>query len=469
MKTRRTKPLKEQWQELLSQWQTEPGLASPLRRELEKHGVRFLIPVGVLAGRDIQRPAAPPVFCDVIDFRNRPGVLICAGEPGRTSRLDAVALKKILRAQKIALSGALPIAYFWFGRCELATDDAETFPDFDAAGVLIQKAAEAGAADVSQFVYTEKMEDVGALLAQALSRRRLPETTSVPPPYADFLGWLEKRRPLPPRPEPSVDSDPADFMPLGPLEEYDTLDIIAALADPGSFLEYRSEYGRTLICGYAQIGSLPVGIVANRKKHVREQGRQFEFGGVIYSESADKAARFILDCNQNGLPILFLQDVNGFMVGREAEISGIIRSGAKMVNAVANSVVPKITLILGGSYGAGNYAMCGKAYDPLFILGWPTARYAVMGGDQAARTLCDLQIRQAESSGKKLSEKERNELFDRTKKMYDGQLDPRYAAARLWIDHIVFPGESRLLLFHALRVAAYVPKQKVLKTGVIQT
>ncbi len=427
------------------------------------------MPVGVRAGAGMQRPAAPLVSCDVVVYRNKPCMLIGAGEPGESSLLDSIALKKILRAQKIALSSSLPIAYFWFGRCELAPDHSETFPDFDAAGLLIQKAADTNLGGTSQFVYTETMEGLGGLLAQALSRRRLPDTDNTPPPYGDFLGWLEKRTPLSSLQEPSVESDPADFMPLSPSEQYDTRDIIAALVDTGSFLEYRSEYGRTLICGYAQIGKLPVGIVANQKKHVPEPGRPFEFGGVIYSGSADKAARFILDCNQNGLPILFLQDVNGFMVGREAEISGIIRSGAKIVNAVANSVVPKITLILGGSYGAGNYAMCGKAYDPLFIFGWPTARYAVMGGDQAARTLCDLQIRQTESSGKKLSEKERNELFDRVKKTYDDQLDPRYAAARLWIDHIVFPAETRALLFHALQIAHYAPQRKPLKTGVIQT
>ncbi|HEV8131806.1 MAG TPA: carboxyl transferase domain-containing protein [Acidobacteriota bacterium] len=467
--------LRRQWQELLSRWPRDAAGPAPLRQGLigcadTKRGeppVDFLIPLGNLAGTEMKRPAAAAVSCDIIAYQNRPCVAVGIGEPGKTSSLDVIALKKILRAQTIALSGGLPIAFFWFGRCEIARDDSEIFPDFDAAGVLIQRAAMAGSDGSSQFIYCEQVAGVGGTLARALPRRLHDDRHA--PAYRDFLTWLEKHATLPALQEPAANCDPADLMPLSPSEEYNTRDIIATLVDAGSFVEYRAEYGRTLICGYARIGTMPVGIVANQKKHVRDRGRPFEFGGVIYSESASKGARFILDCNQNSLPLLFLQDVNGFMVGRDAEISGIIRSGAKMVNAVANSIVPKITLILGGSYGAGNYAMCGKAYEPLFIFGWPTARYAVMGGEQAARTLCDLQIRQAESSGKKLSEKDRGALFERLKKTYDDQIDPRYAAARLWIDHIVFPGETRALLFQAFRIASYSPRSAELKTGVIQT
>jgi len=194
-----------------------------------------------------------------------------------------------------------------------------------------------------------------------------------------------------------------------PGKQYDMREIIARLVDASEFEEYRAEYGETLLCGYARIGGWAVGIVANQKKHVTTHAphsdqKRIEFGGVIYTESAEKAARFILDCNQNRIPLIFLHDVNGFMVGKDAEWSGIIRAGAKMVNAVANSVVPKITVILGGSFGAGNYAMCGKAYDPRFMFAWPTAKFAVMSGDAAANTLAEIKFKQLEREGKKLDE-----------------------------------------------------------------
>src|SRR6478672_7814985 len=217
---------------------------------------------------------------------------------------------------------------------------------------------------------------------------------------------------------------------------YDVREVIARITDASKFDEYKAEYGKTLVCGYARIGGFAVGIVANQKLHAQatdHQGhKRMEFGGVIYTESAEKAARFIMDCNQNLVPLVFLHDVNGFMVGRDAEWSGIIKAGAKMVNAVSNSVVPKITVILGGSFGAGHYAMCGKAYGPRFIYAWPTARYAVMGADQAAATLVDIKLKQLERSGKELNDAERRDLFESVKRTYEEQTDPRYAAARLW-------------------------------------
>ena len=194
-----------------------------------------------------------------------------------------------------------------------------------------------------------------------------------------------------------------------------------------------------------------------------------EFGGVIYTESAEKAARFIMDCNQNLMPIVFLHDVNGFMVGRDAEWSGIIKAGAKMVNAVSNSVVPKITVIIGGSFGAGHYAMCGKAYDPRFVFAWPTAKYAVMSGDSAAGTLVEIKIRQLERGGKKLSEEEKKQLYESVKQTYDEQMDPRYGAARLWIDKIIDPMETRDSIVTALEAAALNPEVAEFKVGVLQT
>ena len=259
-----------------------------------------------------------------------------------------------------------------------------------------------------------------------------------------------------------------------PGKQYDMHEIIARVVDRSEFEEYRADYGQTLLCGYARIGGWAVGIVANQKKNVTTVApgtgeKRIEFGGVIYNEAADKAARFILDCNQNLVPLIFLHDVNGFMVGKEAEWSGIIRSGAKMVNAVANSVVPKIAVICGGSFGAGHYAMCGKAYDPRFVFAWPTARYAVMSGDSAAGTLVEIKIKQLEREGKKLSDADKKELYESVRKTYEDQTDPRYAAARLWVDAIIEPAHTREALIEALEAAALNPVVAEFKTGVLQT
>jgi acetyl-CoA carboxylase carboxyltransferase component len=259
-----------------------------------------------------------------------------------------------------------------------------------------------------------------------------------------------------------------------PGKQYDMREIIARIVDGSEFEEYRAEYGETLLCGYARIGGWAVGIVANQKKNVQTTApgsdqKRMEFGGVIYTESAEKAARFIMDCNQNRIPLIFLHDVNGFMVGKDAEWSGIIRAGAKMVNAVSNSVVPKIVVICGGSFGAGHYAMCGKAYDPRFIFAWPTARYAVMSGDTAASTLAEIKLKQLEREGKRVDEKAKKELYDSVRATYEHQTDPRYAAARLWVDAIIDPAHTRDVLITALEAAALNPEIPEFKTGVLQT
>ena len=258
-----------------------------------------------------------------------------------------------------------------------------------------------------------------------------------------------------------------------PARQYDMKEIIARIADNSEFGEYKAEYGETVLCGYARIGGFAVGIVANQKTHVQQTdhagNKRMEFGGVIYTESAEKAARFIMDCNQNLVPLVFLHDVNGFMVGRDAEWSGIIRAGAKMVNAVSNSVVPKIAVIIGGSFGAGHYAMCGKAYDPRFVFAWPTAKYAVMSGSSAASTLVEIKLKQLERGGKKLSEEEKKKLYDEVKATYDEQMDPRYGAARLWIDKIIDPAETREAIITALEAAALNPDVPKFSVGVLQT
>jgi acetyl-CoA carboxylase carboxyltransferase component len=254
---------------------------------------------------------------------------------------------------------------------------------------------------------------------------------------------------------------------------YDMKEVLARIVDGSRFDEYKPDYGRTLLCGYARIGGHAVGIVANQKQHVPQIDhsgeRRIEFGGVIYAESADKAARFIMDCNQNLVPLVFLHDVNGFMVGRDAEWTGIIRSGAKMVNAVSNSVVPKIAVIIGGSFGAGHYAMCGKAFDPRFVFAWPTARYTVMGGAAAAGTLVEIKIKQLEREGNKLSDEQKKELFNTTKATYDAQMDPRYAAARLWVDAVIDPLETRRILIESLEAVSLNPDVPKFNPGVLQT
>src|SRR5215475_3682755 len=258
-----------------------------------------------------------------------------------------------------------------------------------------------------------------------------------------------------------------------PARPYDMKEVLARVVDAGRFDEYKPEYGKTLVCGYARIGGFAVGIVANQKLHAQQTDhkghKRVEFGGVIYTESAEKAARFIMDCNQNLVPLVFFHDVNGFMVGRDAEWSGIIKAGAKMVNAVSNSIVPKITVIVGGSFGAGHYAMCGKAYDPRFVFAWPTARYAVMSGDSAAGTLVEIKVKQLERGEKKLSEEERKQLYESVKRTYDEQTDPRYGAARLWIDKIIDPIETREAITQALEAAALNPDVAEFKVGVLQT
>lgn len=259
------------------------------------------------------------------------------------------------------------------------------------------------------------------------------------------------------------------IMPFDQEHEYEIHDILARIIDDAEFVEYKKDYGKTLVCGYAHIGGYPVGIIANQKKHEFAKNKAPQFGGVIYKESAEKAARFIMDCNQNKIPLLFVHDVNGFMVGRDAEHSGIIKAGAKLVNVVSNSVVPKISLIIGGTFGAGNYAMCGKAYAPNFIYAWPSAKYAVMGGAQAANTLLDIKVKQLERSGHQLDAKEKQDLFESIKATYTEQTDPKYGAARLWIDEIILPEETRDRLITALKAVTHKTSLDNFNAGVLQT
>jgi 3-methylcrotonyl-CoA carboxylase beta subunit len=269
--------------------------------------------------------------------------------------------------------------------------------------------------------------------------------------------------------EPKLDpKEIYGIVPVDRSKQYDTRDIIFRLVDDSEFDEYKEGFGMSIICGYARIDGWAVGIVANQRKLVKSKKGEMQFGGVIYSDSADKAARFIMNCNQKNIPLVFLQDVTGFMVGSRSEHGGIIKDGAKMVNAQANSVVPKFTIIMGNSYGAGNYAMCGKAYDPRLIVGWPTAEIAVMGGAQAAKVLVQIEVASLKAKGELITPANEKELFDKIKSRYDSQTNPYYAAARLWMDAIIDPLETRKVISMGIEAANQAPATKQYNVGVIQ-
>lgn len=272
-----------------------------------------------------------------------------------------------------------------------------------------------------------------------------------------------------PKPPAKNEKEIYGLIPSDASKQYDMHEVIYRLVDNSEFDEYKEKYGQSIICGTARIDGWAVGLVANQRKVVKSKKGEMQFGGVIYSDSADKATRFIMNCNQRKLPIVFLQDVTGFMVGSRSEHGGIIKDGAKMVNAVANSVVPKFTVIIGNSYGAGNYAMCGKAYDPRLIVGWPSAQIAVMGGSQAAKTLLQIQVSSLKAQGKEISKEDEQELLNKITQRYNSQTSPYYAAARLWIDAIIDPLETRKVISMGIEMANHAPITRQFSTGVIQT
>jgi acetyl-CoA carboxylase carboxyltransferase component len=432
--------------------------------------------------------------------------------------------KKVIRAQNIAIENHIPTIYLVDSAGVFLPLQEDVFPDADDFGRVFRNNAVMSAMGIPQITAIMGMCVAGgaylpvmcdhilmtegsglflagpALVQAAIGQKTSAEELGGAKMHAQISGTIDFREPdddaclkrirsladkMGRRPgapfnqhKPELPAHPAEeiygIFSSDPAKQYDMREIIARIADGSRFDEYRAEYGQTLLCGLTRIGGWAVGIVANNKKHVQIAAagtgeRRLEFGGVIYTESADKAARFILDCNQNLIPLVFLHDVNGFMVGKEAEWSGIIRAGAKMVNAVANSVVPKITVICGGSFGAGHYAMCGKAYDPRFVFAWPTARYAVMSGDAAASTLVEIKIKQLEREGKKLTDTDKKELYESVRATYEHQTDPRYAAARLWVDAIIDPAQTRQALIEALDAASLNPDVREFKTGVLQT
>jgi 3-methylcrotonyl-CoA carboxylase beta subunit len=427
--------------------------------------------------------------------------------------------KKVIRAQRIAFECALPIVYLVDSAGVFLPMQDEIFPDEDDFGRIFRNNSVISAAGVPQFaaimgncvaggaylpvlcdkilmtkgsgLYLAGPSLVKAAIGQIVDAEELGGAQM----HAEISGTVDFNEKDDPsclkrlrsliallaeakepkmfekakettRPAKSPDSI-YDLISFDGQKQYDVRDLLASVVDTNSIDEYKADYGKTIVTAYARIDGRPVGIVANQRLQVRTKKEGIQMGGVIYSDSADKAARFVMDCNQTNLPIIFFQDVTGFMVGRDAEESGIIRSGAKLVNAVSNSVVPKITVVVGGSFGAGNYAMCGKAYDPRFIVAWPTARYAVMGAAQASDTVFAVLAR-ARERDKKSSPEELEELRATVKKNYEEQTDIRYGAARGWVDAIIQPHETRDVLIRLLQyVSRPMPKARF-HTGVIQ-
>jgi acetyl-CoA carboxylase carboxyltransferase component len=446
--------------------------------------------------------------------------------------------KKVIRAQNIALENRIPTLYLVDSAGVFLPLQEDVFPDTDDFGRVFRNNAVMSSMGIPQITaimgmcvaggaYLPVMTDTvlmtegsglflagPSLVQAAIGQKTDPEELGGAAMHAEISGTVDFKEPdddhclarmrslvdkfgarQPASPSGDRFSragyDSMGDAPKYPIEDvygllnpapgasnvYDMREVIARVVDRSEFDEYKAEFGRTVLCGYARIGGYAVGVVANQKTNQNQTvamgpaagAKRIEVGGVIYTEGAQKAARFIMDCNQNLVPLVFLHDVNGFMVGKDAEWSGIIRAGAKMVSAVSTSVVPKIAVIIGGSFGAGHYAMCGKAYDPRFLFAWPTARYAVMSGASAAGTLAEVRARQVERGGKVLSEVERTALYEEIKGTYDAQADPRYGAARLWIDAIIDPAKTRDVLITALEACAMNPDVPKFNPGVLQT
>jgi len=433
--------------------------------------------------------------------------------------------KKVIRAQRIAFECSLPIIYLVDSAGVFLPMQDEIFPDEDDFGRIFRNNSVISASGIPQFaaimgncvaggaylpvlcdkilmtkgsgLYLAGPSLVKAAIGQVIDAEELGGAQM----HAEVSGtvdFFEKDDPsclkrlrslvaLLPEAEATGSAQPVrsgqavsapkpakepntiyDLISFDGQKNYDARDLLATIIDADSMDEYKADYGKTIVTAYARINGRPVGIVANQRLQVRTKKEGIQMGGVIYADSADKAARFVMDCNQTSLPIIFFQDVTGFMVGRDAEESGIIRSGAKLVNAVSNSIVPKITVVVGGSFGAGNYAMCGKAYDPRFIVAWPTARYAVMGAAQASDTVFAILARARERGDKKATHEELEDLRAKVKQSYEEQTDIRYGAARGWVDSIIQPHETRDVLIRLLEYASRPMPKAHFHTGVIQ-
>ncbi len=465
-------------------------------------------------------PAAG-VICGIGTVSGRRQMIIANDATVKAGAFFPVTAKKVLRSQRIAFQNRLPLIYLVDSAGVFLPLQEDVFPDEDDFGRIFRNNAVISAAGIPQLaaimgncvagggylpvlcdriLMTEgsglylagpalvksaigqqvSSEDLGGAAMHArisgtidyrdtgdeacLERlRRL--SANLRPDTAGPAAPFTRTSPQPPAREPR---EILELLPANPRQEYEMRSVLECIVDGGSWDEYKAEYGQSLVCGTARIGGFPVGIVANQRHTVRPAEGPIQFGGVLYVDSADKAARFIMTCNQEWLPLVFFQDVNGFMVGRDSEQEGIIKAGAKLVNAISNSRVPKITVVAGGSYGAGNYALCGKAFDPRFIFAWPTSRIAVMGPAQATSTLLDVTVQSLKRQGHEVDAKEMEELRERVSADYERQTDVRYAAARLWVDRILPPDQTREALIFALETATRHAELEAFKLGVFQ-
>jgi 3-methylcrotonyl-CoA carboxylase beta subunit len=461
------------------------------------------------------------VVCAIGTIAGRRHMAIANDATVKAGAFFPATAKKVLRAQRIAFANRLPLVYLVDSAGVFLPLQEDVFPDEDDFGRIFRNNAVMSAAGLPQIaaimgncvagggylpVLCDKMlmtEGSGlylagpALVRSAIGQKATHEELGGAQMHAQISGTIDYREPndeacldrlrslialappdasTPPKPfsriaavEPARPaSDVYDLVNSDPRREYDVRDVLATIVDGNSFDEYKAEYGGTLVCGTARIGGFSVGIVASQHHQVRPANGPIQFGGVIYVDSAEKAARFVMNCNQDFLPIVFLQDVNGFMVGRDSEQAGIIKAGAKLVNAISNSRVPKITVITGGSFGAGNYALCGKAFDPRFIFAWPNARYAVMGAEQATSTLLDVTVKSLERQGHAVDAEELATMRDRVRSDYERQMDIRYAAARGWVDAIIDPATTRDTLIASLEVATRHADEEPFRVGVYQ-
>lgn len=463
--------------------------------------------------------ASASVVCGIGKISGRDVMIIANDATIKAGAFFPMTCKKVLRAQRIAMHCRLPLLYLVDSAGVFLPLQDEIFPDEDDFGRIFRNNSVISAMGLPQLasimgncvagggylpVLCDKLimtEGSGlylagpALVKSAIGQEVSSEDLGGAKMHASISGTIDYREPDDPaaidrikkliamfpedprasvfRRDPWTDSsvnqaDPYAKFPLDLQARFDVRDLIRYLADEGSFQEYKAEYGQTLICGHARIGGHQVGVIANQRTSAMTPKEGIQFGGVIYHDSADKEARFIMDCNQTWTPLIFLQDVFGFMVGKQSEEAGIIRAGAKVVNAISNSRVPKITVITGGSYGAGNYAMCGKAFDPRFIFAWPNARYAVMGSKQAASTLLDVAIAAMKRQGKEPDSVELEQLRERVTEAYETSTDIRYAAARLWVDGIIAPTDTRKVLIRSLDVVTRHVPDEPFRTGVLQ-
>jgi acetyl-CoA carboxylase carboxyltransferase component len=465
-------------------------------------------------------PAAG-VVCGIGTVAGRRQMIIANDATVKAGAFFPATTKKVLRCQRIAWQNRLPLIYLVDSAGVFLPLQEDVFPDEDDFGRIFRNNAVISAAGLGQIaaimgncvagggylpVLCDKLlmtEGSGlylagpALVKSAIGQVVSHEELGGAQMHAAVSGTIDYRdsddqaclerlrrlaaavRPDPPEPMPPLHraaatsaarpgTDLYDLVSVNARRDYEVRQVLDCIIDAESFDEYKAEYGQSLVCGTARFGGFPFGIVANQHHLSRPAEGPIQFGGVIYVDSADKAARFVMNCNQDWLPLVFLQDVNGFMVGRDSEHAGIIKAGAKLVSAISNSRVPKLTVLTGGSFGAGNYALCGKAFDPRLIYAWPTARCAVMGSDQATSTLLDVTVRSLERQGHSIDAAELAALRDKVKGDYDRQTDVRYGAARGWVDRIIDPAQTREELIFALEVATRHVEQEPYRLGVFQ-